>query len=167
MTEAPTLEAPVEAPAIENLPNATPVEEGFSSAVDRAFGNLDNVLQEPKSNKNSDVKTPVEPGNEETNFGDDATTPEDTFDEIPPEDQLDSDIDDWTPKAAKRFKQLKEERKQYRSEIDELRQKTTELRLACLLIHRRHFCLSGSLEMSEIDEELAKLGLEVWTWSHT
>jgi hypothetical protein len=59
-----------------------------------------------------------------------------------------------------RIRELETENKQ-------LRQKTTELRLACLLIHRRHVCASGSLEMSEIDEELGKLGLEVWTWSHT
>jgi hypothetical protein len=126
MTEAPTLEAPVEAPAIESLPNATPAEEGFSSAVDRAFGSLENALQDPISDNDSTDAAPVEPGNEETDIGDETPAVETDYDETLPEDQLDTDIDDWTPKAAKRFKQLKEERKQYRSEIDELRQKTVE-----------------------------------------
>ena len=129
MTEAPTLEAPAEAPAIESIPDASPVEDGFSSAVDRAFGNLETALQTPaKQDKSAKTTTPeptqVEPGNEETDFGDDS--PEAVSEDLPPEDQLDTDLDDWTPKAAKRFKQLKEERKQYRSEIDELRQKTKE-----------------------------------------
>jgi hypothetical protein len=60
------------------------------------------------------------------------------------------------------------------AEVATLRQQEAEARVtemalvhACRLIHQRHACASGSLEMSEIDEELAKLGLEVWTWSHT
>ena len=36
------------------------------------------------------------------------------------------DTADWTPKAARRFKQLKEERKVLRSEVDDLRQRNTE-----------------------------------------
>ena len=51
--------------------------------------------------------------------------------------------------------------------IRELEIENKQLRQACHFIHRRHACLSGSLEMSEIDAELGKLGLEVWTWSHT
>jgi len=51
--------------------------------------------------------------------------------------------------------------------INGLETENKRLRAACHLIHQRHACASGSLEMSEIDEELGKLGLEVWTWSHT
>ena len=44
-----------------------------------------------------------------------------------PLDELSEDVgDDWTPKAAKRFKQLKDELKSSTSEIETLRQKTEE-----------------------------------------
>jgi hypothetical protein len=125
MTEAPTLEAPVEAPAIDSLPNVVPAEDGFSSAVDRAFGSLESAMEATtRPSKTTPVAETVEPGNEETDFGDESQAA--PVGEEYPEDQLDTDLDDWTPKAAKRFKQLKDERKQYRSEIDELRQKTRE-----------------------------------------
>ena len=65
-----------------------------------------------------------------------------------------------TDPLMQRIRELEAENKQ-------LRQNTTDLQLACLLIHRRHAYASGSLEMSEIDAELGKLGLEVWTWSLT
>lgn len=61
--------------------------------------------------------------------------------------------------------------KQAQQEILRLRQQEQEARAtemallhACHLIHRRGFTESGSLEMSEIDEELGKLGLRVWEW---
>ena len=51
--------------------------------------------------------------------------------------------------------------------IRELEAENKQLRQACRLIHRRSRYASGTLEMSAIDAELGKLGLEVWTWSHT
>lgn len=51
--------------------------------------------------------------------------------------------------------------------IRELEAENKQLRWACRLIHQRGHCASGSLEMYEIDEQLGKLNLKVWTWSRT
>jgi len=120
MTEQQTAEvseAPNEgsAPEVETLVDEVSVTEQFSDAIDKAIDGLDkSVSGEPDAS--IDPGDIVEEGNNE---------PQDADDSLPGDD-LDTDVSDWTPKAANRFKQLKEERKQYKSEIEELRQKTTE-----------------------------------------
>ena len=121
MTEQQTAEvseAPNEgsAPEVEALVDEVSVTEQFSDAINKAIDGLDkSVSGEPDASSDPSSEV-VEEGNNE---------PQDADDPLPGDD-LDADVSDWTPKAANRFKQLKEERKQYKSEIEELRQKTSE-----------------------------------------
>jgi myosin heavy subunit len=116
MSELEAVAEPVveETPAVEQLPEEAPIENSFGDAIDRAMDSLDKDISGETQETEPEAEV-IEEGNEES--------PE-SYDEPLPGDDLDSELTDWTPKAAKRFKQLKEERKQYRSEIDDLRQKT-------------------------------------------
>jgi hypothetical protein len=116
MSELEAVAEPVveETPAVEQLPEETPIENSFGDAIDRAMNSLDKDISGETQETEPEPEV-VEEGNEE---------PPESYDEPLPGDDLDAELTDWTPKAAKRFKQLKEERKQYRSELDDLRQKT-------------------------------------------
>lgn len=116
MSELEAVAEPVaqEIPAVEQLPEETPIENSFEDAIDRAMDSLDKDISGETKETEPEPEV-VEEGNEE---------PPESYDEPLPGDDLDAELNDWTPKAAKRFKQLKEERKQYRSELDDLRQKT-------------------------------------------
>lgn len=109
------MDAPIEsvneAPAIDGLQD-TGTEanfESFESSLQSAFDSYDNPS---KAAEQEEVVEEVE-------------EIEDDFSE--PIDDLTEDIgDDWTPKAANRFKQLKTELKTSSSELEQLRQKQVE-----------------------------------------
>ena len=125
-----------EAPTnVDSLPDATePIS--FESSLEAAFANLgqedapavDDDMQtdeemaddlEPYEGETSDE----EPLAEETSDGEPLA--EETSDD--PLESLTEDIgDEWTPKAANRFKELKTELKTNRSELDQLRQQSKE-----------------------------------------
>lgn len=116
-----TSEPVSEAPAVEELPNASE-PSSFADALDAAFAKLDfsssAVSEEPKQ-----VEPKEEPEAQETEQVE-AEQAEPTSEEDPLE-QLTEEVD-WTPKAANRFKQLKEELKGSRSELEQLRQLSKE-----------------------------------------
>ena len=107
---------------VDTLPEESQMD--FSSALDAAFANLDAPQDEATPEPVGEVEE-VEVETEETSEVESETEEElETFD---PTDELDVEIgDDWTPKAASRFKQLKTELKAATSELEELRQASTE-----------------------------------------
>ena len=113
---------------VDTLPEESQMD--FSSALDAAFANLDAPQDEATPEPVEEVEEieaveEVEVETEETAEVEAETEEElETFD---PTDELDAEIgDDWTPKAASRFKQLKTELKAVTSELEELRQASTE-----------------------------------------
>ena len=126
----------VEAPTnVDALPDATE-PSSFEASLEAAFASLDQAPAEPEPEPAAEPEPEPEPAAEP------ATEPEpvaeesveqDTGDQES-EDPLDSltedlteDIgDDWTPKAANRFKELKTELKTNRSELEQLRQQSKE-----------------------------------------
>ena len=110
------MDAPIEsvneAPAIDALQD-TGTEanfESFESSLQSAFDSYDNPPEE------AEQEEPAEEVAEEV---------ESDFKE--PMDDLTEDVgDEWTPKAANRFKQLKSELKTSTSELEQLRQKQVE-----------------------------------------
>jgi len=121
-------EAP-ESPAVEALPD-TSEEPSFESSLEAAFARLDEVPEvapEPVAEEPLEAlsdELPVEPTEEPAEEPAEepvATEPEE------PLEALSEDVgDDWTPKAASRFKQLKTELKSSKSELDMLRQQQLE-----------------------------------------
>ena len=105
-----------ESPAVEQIPDAYEANS-FEAALNAAFSNLENGAKEPQETANEPVEKvsaeAEEPAQTETAAEED------------PLEQLTEDVD-WTPKAANRFKQLKEELKGSRSELEQLRQLSKE-----------------------------------------
>jgi hypothetical protein len=102
---------------VEALPEAAEAQLDFGSALDAAFARLDNPEAEsepePVEEKATEEPTETEPEAKEESFD--------------PTDDLNEDIgDDWTPKAASRFKQLKSELKTATDELETLRQQASE-----------------------------------------
>lgn len=116
--EAPVeaaVEAPesVEAPTnIDALPDATE-PSSFESSLEAAFANMDQATTDPEPPTADPEPELVE------------QEPE-IQDTDPIESLTDNIGDEWTPKAANRFKELKTELKTNRSELDHLRQQSTE-----------------------------------------
>jgi len=117
-------EAPTNADA---LPDATePVS--FESSLEAAFANLG----QEDAPEVADDATPDEPADESSDEPADESSdePADEPADEPSDDPLENlteDIgDEWTPKAANRFKELKTELKTNRSELDQLRQQSKE-----------------------------------------
>ena len=109
----------VEAPTnIDALPDATE-PASFESSLEAAFANLDQAPAEPEP------AAEPEPVAEES-----VVEEQDTGNEVQDTDPIESLTDDigdeWTPKAANRFKELKTELKTNRSELDQLRQQSKE-----------------------------------------
>ena len=114
------------------------VENSFSQAFEEALDRLDNPVEEaqpepevpesepqvPQPESEAPEAETEEESSEPLAEGEEVQESENDFD--PTNDLETQDTADWTPKAARRFKQLKEERKVLRSEVDELRQRTTE-----------------------------------------
>jgi len=94
----------------------------FEAALNAAFSGLDAEAAEAKETPNE----PAEPEVKETETPEPEEKSGDTDQpEVDLLDELTEDVE-WTPKAANRFKQLKEELKDSRSELDQLRQRTKE-----------------------------------------
>lgn len=115
------------------------VENSFSQAFEEALGRLDNPVEEaqpepevpepevPQPESEAPEAETEEESSEPLAEGEEVQESEESENDFDPTNDLETqDTADWTPKAARRFKQLKEERKVLRSEVDELRQRTTE-----------------------------------------
>jgi hypothetical protein len=118
--EAP-VEAAVEAPeAVEALTNIDALPDAaepssFEASLEAAFANMDQATTDPEPPTPDPEPESVEP------------EPVAEVQDTDPIESLTDDIgDDWTPKAANRFKELKNELKTNRSELDMLRQQSTE-----------------------------------------
>ena len=105
-----------ETPAVEQIPDAFEANS-FEAALNAAFSNLDASSKEPEPVKEESVEP--EPEQESVASAAEVESEQD------PLEQLTEEVD-WTPKAANRFKQLKEELKGSRSELDQLRQLSKE-----------------------------------------
>ena len=111
----------VEAPTnMDALPDATE-PSSFESSLEAAFANLDKL---PAETEPESVEDEEESYEEEEDTANQDTETQDTED---PLESLTEEIEDeWTPKAANRFKELKTELKSSRSELDQLRQQSKE-----------------------------------------
>lgn len=123
---------------VEALPEEQQMD--FSSALDAAFSKLENPEPEPEPEVEAEVEeTPeaeAEAEVEESNEANETEASEETSEaaeekkeseSFDPTDELDAEVgDDWTPKAASRFKQLKAELKASTDELESLRQQALE-----------------------------------------
>ena len=125
-----------EAPTnVDSLPDATEAPS-FESSLEAAFANLgqeDAPAVDVDMQTDEEMADDLEPYEGETS--DEEPLAEETSDGEPlaeetsddPLESLTEDIgDEWTPKAANRFKELKTELKTNRSELDQLRQQSKE-----------------------------------------
>jgi len=119
-----------EAPTnVDSLPDATePIS--FESSLEAAFANLGQgdspepeaaVVDEPEAEPLAE-----ESSEEPEAVVSDEPEAEETSDDDPLESLTEDIGDEWTPKAANRFKELKTELKTNRSELDQLRQQSKE-----------------------------------------
>ena len=119
----------VEAPTnVDALPDATE-PSSFEASLEAAFANLDQAPAEPEPEPAAEPEPEPEPAAEpEPEPVAEESVEQDTGDqESDPIEDLSEDIgDDWTPKAAHRFKELKTELKTNRSELEQLRQQSKE-----------------------------------------
>jgi hypothetical protein len=113
----------VEAPTnMDALPDATE-PSSFEFSLEAAFANLDKLPAETEPESVEDEEEYYEDEEEYYEEEEDTET-QDTED--PLESLTDEIEDEWTPKAANRFKELKTELKSSRSELDQLRQQSKE-----------------------------------------
>lgn len=112
-----------ETPAVEQLPD-TAQPSSFADALDAAFAKLDVASS---GDLNPEPLTPEPKKADPVNTDQDSQKKESIAESVEedPLEQLTEEVD-WTPKAANRFKQLKEELKGSRSELDQLRQLSKE-----------------------------------------
>jgi hypothetical protein len=123
VAETPAQETPEIAPenAVENIPAVEQPEEApsFTDALEAALNDLSNPTPEPTPEPA--VEEAPEPAVEETPEAVEEVAEESKS--VDPIEDLSDDIgDNWTPKAANRFKQLKDELKTNQSEAEKLRQ---------------------------------------------
>ena len=117
---------------VEALPEEQQMD--FSSALDAAFEKLENPDPEPEveaeveETPEAEVEEVEESSEEEAAEETQETTEEqEELESFDPTDDLESEVgDDWTPKAASRFKQLKAELKASTDELETLRQQVAE-----------------------------------------
>tara|TARA_Y100000401_G_scaffold84549_1_gene69830 strand:- start:42 stop:1289 length:1248 start_codon:yes stop_codon:yes gene_type:complete len=146
-TDTATVEAPAESDnPIDSLPQET-TQDSFLDALDAALDNINNPefvesvdqeaqeaveKEEQKAEEATEESTEeaVEETSEEKTEEDSDKEVEDNKEKInsddPIEELSDEVGDEWTPKAANRFKQLKEELRTNKSELDTLRQTVKE-----------------------------------------
>ena len=149
--DAPVIEAAVEeAPSnVDSLPDATEALS-FESSLEAAFANLDQAPEpepvvEPEPVEDTSVE---ESAVEESAVEESAVEGSDD-----PIENLTDDIgDEWTPKAANRFKELKTELKTNRSELDQLRQQSKEYESKIQELTG----LTESKDMDQMQEKLAQ-----------
>lgn len=119
-------ESPVaEAPAVEQIPDATPEPASFSDAIDAAMSQLSGetpATPEPVAEPAPEPEpaTEVAEAAPENPNADATSEPEEPSNENPLE-ELTEEVGAWTPKAANRFKQLKSELKSNTSELENLK----------------------------------------------
>ena len=116
--------------SIDSLPDASGEETGFAEAINVALSKLSGEPAEAAPEPVEPVE-PVEVAPEKAEpekAEPEKAEPEETKEEVgdDPLADLTEDIDDWTPKAASRFKQLKSELKNNQSEVEQLRQSLKE-----------------------------------------
>jgi len=147
VAEAPTQESPEN--AIEEIPAMEqPAESAsFTDALEAALSSLN---EEPKGESNPEPESAPEPeaAPETTESSEETTEQESTenTESNEPLDDLTEDVgDNWTPKAASRFKKLKEELKSNQSETDQLRHQLEEQDLKIKE-------MSGLVENRDIDQ---------------
>lgn len=146
-TDTATVEAPeVESTeAVESLPQE-PTQDSFLDALDAALSNItDSDLGDAEVGEQKEEGEELKPETDDTDeppLADKEETQEEPKEESKEEskkeakekpnadeplEDLSEDIgEEWTPKAANRFKQLKDELKTNRSELDTLRQTVKE-----------------------------------------
>jgi hypothetical protein len=109
---------------VESLPDAGNEPASFSDALEQALEKMGAEAPEPEP----EVAPEPEPEPEAETAPEPEAAEKTTEEaEVAPLDQLSEDVgDDWTPKAASRFKQLKAELKNSSSELETLRQKSVE-----------------------------------------
>jgi len=104
---------------IEALPDAGTEDLSFEASLEAALSGLQNPAEEPAEEVTEEPAEEVteEPAEEAA----EKPVEEATGGEEPVEDLTEDVGDDWTPKAASRFKQLKSELKSSKVELDTLR----------------------------------------------
>ncbi len=125
-----------EAPTnVDALPDAAE-PTSFEASLEAAFANLDQAPAEPEPETEVEPEPEPEPelepepvaeesSEEEQDTGNEEQESDDPLDNLTKD--LTEDIgDEWTPKAANRFKELKTELKTNRSELEQLRQQSKE-----------------------------------------
>ena len=128
---------PTEQTGVDALPDTSGDNLGFQDALEAALGRLSGeqpqetpeepkqeVTEEVTEEITEEVKSEEKPVEEEVEVEDSAK--EESSEDISPLDELTESLDDWTPKAANRFKQLKSELKSNQSEVEQLRQQLKE-----------------------------------------
>lgn len=132
-TAEPVAEPAVEPNPVDALPSTDESADlSFTAALDAALAKIENEpapepepepepeptpTEEAKAVSQEDVTADLKEGSEPESKEEGSDLLESLSDDIG---------DDWTPKAASRFKQLKEELKSNRSEVDQLRQTVKE-----------------------------------------
>ena len=128
-SETATVEAPVAeqpANALDSLPEqSSDSNVSFMDAIDKAFNpqpepTPEPVVEEVQPEAQTEAPKNVKGEITEELKEDSATEKEESV------ESLTEDLTDWTPKAASRFKELKHELKNNRSELEELRQLSKE-----------------------------------------
>lgn len=165
MSEQAVMDFAVEAEPTQMESASEAGESSFAEAFESALSRLDKPqeqappqpteeVQQPEE-KQPDAEKPAEEQPEEKPSEEpEVEAPEDAEEgDYDPTNDLDTeDTTDWTPKAARRFKQLKEERKVLRTEVEDLRQKTQEY-------ESKIQELSGAIDSEDIEsmrEQLAE-----------
>jgi len=122
-----------ETPAVESLPDASEdlsFESSFESSLEAALANLDAAPNEeaaPEKTPEIPQEVAEDPAAEPEPVAEEPAETAESDEPAEPIEALSEDIgDDWTPKAASRFKQLKTELKSSKSELDMLRQQQQE-----------------------------------------
>tara|TARA_R100000353_G_C6511518_1_gene196728 strand:+ start:1422 stop:2618 length:1197 start_codon:yes stop_codon:yes gene_type:complete len=146
VAETPAQETPEIAPenAVENIPTMEQPEEApsFTDALEAALSELSNPTPEPTPEPA--VEEAPEPAVEEAPESVEEVAEEPKS--IDPIEDLNDDIgDNWTPKAANRFKQLKDELKNNQSESEKLRQLVADQ-------EQKIKEMSGLIENRDIDQ---------------
>lgn len=176
-SDTATVEAPAAETPIEALPDEQPVmaDISFLDAIDQALSNKSaGEFTPPTMEEKEAAPTPEEPVEEPKEEAKEEPAeevkeePAEEAKEEPAEDadpieQLTEDIgDDWTPKAANRFKELKSELKTSRTELEDLRQLTREQtskleEMAALVENRDIETLQKQIESYETDKAFTDL----------
>ena len=148
MSEETAVEQEVSDP-VDTLPDQ---QIDFSSALDKAFEALNQPEPEPETEPESkSEETPEIQSEDKSEPEVEVEEKQEELESFDPTDNLDAEIgDDWTPKAASRFKQLKSELKSATDELEALRQKASESDVKVKE-------LSGEINTSDIEEMQKKL----------